>query len=169
MADPHELPVEKRCIEVFTAMLKNTTKPVTFWYHDRASAKFLNEIMIAVRGDEKTASEYPLCYPFFEPISPLRFPFNGIDLLFETSRLNLPVPIGPMAQMGMSAPATIAGTIAQQNAEILAGICVSMITGIVDTIILRLSRVPEYNPLGPITMVRSRLPRIESSGMSISK
>lgn len=127
MADPHEIAVEYRCVEVAAQMIRNTTKPITFWFHDRASAKFLVEMIIALRGDEKTAAEYPLCYPLLEPISPLRFAFNGIDLLFETARLNLPVPIGPMAQMGLSAPATVAGTMAQENAEILAGICITQL------------------------------------------
>lgn len=127
MSDPHELPVGMRCVQVMATMIKNTTKPIHFWYHDRASAAYLNEIMIAVRGNEKTAQDYPLCYPFLEPISPLRFSFNGVDLLFETARLNLPVPIGPMAQMGLSAPSTIAGTMAQENAEILAGICITQL------------------------------------------
>jgi len=127
MADPHDLPADWRCVAVFAALLKNTTKPVTFWYHNRASARFINEIMITLRGDEAGAAQFPVCYPFLEPISPLRFPFNGVDLLYETARLNLPVPIGPMAQMGMSAPATLAGTMAQENAEILAGICITQL------------------------------------------
>ena len=127
MADPHEIPVEWRCVAVMAAMIKNTTKPVTFWLHDRTSAKYLVEMMIALRGDARRAAEFPLCYMLFEPISPLRFPFNGIDLLFETARLNIPVPVGPMAQMGVSAPATVAGTMAQQNAEILAGICITQL------------------------------------------
>ncbi len=127
MSDPHELPAETRCVEVMATMIKNTTKPIHFWYHDRASARYLNEMMIAVRGDEESAAKYPVCYPFLEPISPLRFSFNGVDLLFETARLNLPVPIGPMAQMGMSGPSTVAGTMAQENAEILAGICITQI------------------------------------------
>ncbi|MFW9948954.1 MAG: trimethylamine methyltransferase family protein, partial [Candidatus Thorarchaeota archaeon] len=55
------------------------------------------------------------------------FPFNGIDLLFETAQVNLPVHIGPMAQMGVSAPATIAGTLTQENAEILAAICITQL------------------------------------------
>ena len=46
-------------------------------------------------------------------------------MLFETSAIDMPVSIGPMAQLGMSAPATIAGTMAVENAEILAGICVT--------------------------------------------
>jgi trimethylamine--corrinoid protein Co-methyltransferase len=108
-------------------MIRNTTKPVTFWFHDRASARFINELLIALRGDERRAAQLPLCYPFLEPISPLRFPRNGIDLLYETARLNLPVPIGPMAQMGLSAPMSVAGTLAQENAEILAGVCVTQL------------------------------------------
>lgn len=127
MSDPHELPVAARCVEVMATMLAHTTKPIHFWYHDRASARYLNEIMIAVRGDRERAAQYPLCYPFLEPISPLRFATNGIDLLFETAELNLPVPIGPMAQMGLSAPVTIAGTLAQENAEILAGVCITQL------------------------------------------
>ena len=127
MSDPHEIPVEYRCVEIAVTMLRNTTKPIHFWYHDRASAAYLNELLIAVRGDETAATEMPLWYPFFEPISPLRFPFHGIDLLFETAKLNLPVPIGPMAQMGLSAPGTVAGTLAQENAEILAGVCITQL------------------------------------------
>ncbi len=127
MADPHETPVGYRCVEVCATMLRNTTKPVTFWYHDRVSAAYINEILIALRGSEKAAEEFPLCYPFLEPISPLRFPFEGIDLLYETARLNLPVPIGPMAQMGLSGPCSIAGTMAVENAEILAGVCITQL------------------------------------------
>ncbi|MEA2062800.1 MAG: trimethylamine methyltransferase family protein [Gemmatimonadota bacterium] len=127
MSDPFEISIEARCVEVLATMIRNTTKPVNIWYHDRASARFIVEMLIALRGDQKSAARYPLCYPFFEPISPLRFPFNGIDLLFETARLNMPVPIGPMAQMGLSAPAAVAGTMAQENAEILAGICITQL------------------------------------------
>lgn len=127
MADPHETAAHYRCVEVCATMLRNTTKPITFWYHDRHSAKYINEILIALRGSEQAAAEFPLCYPFLEPISPLRFPFNGIDLLYETARLNLPVPVGPMAQMGVSAPCTVAGTMAVENAEILAGVCITQL------------------------------------------
>lgn len=124
MADPHEIPVEYRCVLVAAEQLKNTTKPITFWLHDRASARFLLELFAIVAGSEEEAKQHPPAYPFLEPISPLRFPRNGIDLLFETCRFNLPVPIGPMTQTGATAPGTLAGTMAQENAEILAGVCI---------------------------------------------
>lgn len=127
MSDPMEVPLEWRSLSVALTMIRNTTKPITFWYYDRNSAKFLNEMLIILRGDKESAEKYPLFYPLFEPISPLSFPYNGIDLLFETSHLNLPVHIGPMAQMGISAPPTLVGTLTQENTEILAAICITQL------------------------------------------
>lgn len=124
MSDPHEINPAYRCVEVAAAQLRTTTKPITFWFHDRAGARFVMELFAAVVGSSEELTRYPPAYPFLEPISPLRFNTNGIDLLFETAKVPLPVPIGPMAQTGMSAPATLAGTVAQETAEILAGLCV---------------------------------------------
>ncbi len=123
MADPAERPVQVRCVEVAAELLRNTTKPITFWFHDGPSAKFVMELFAAVAGSAEAAAQYPVGYPFLEPISPLRFAPAGLDVLFETACAPLPVPIGPMAQVGMSAPATLAGTVAQETAEILAGLC----------------------------------------------
>ena len=127
MADPHELPAAYRCVEVAATQVKHTVKPIHFWFHDRASARYVLEVFAAVAGSEEEAARYPLAYPFLEPISPLKFPYDGIDLLFETARLSLPVPIGPMAQVGATAPGTLAGTLAQENAEILAGVCITQL------------------------------------------
>ncbi|NPV47044.1 MAG: hypothetical protein HPY69_08790 [Armatimonadetes bacterium] len=127
MTDPHEVPVPVRSLQVLLRLLRHTTKPVGFWFHDRAATRFVVEMLTALRGSEDAARQYPLTFPLLEPISPLRFPFNGLDLLFEVGRLNMPVAIGPMAQMGLSAPCTIAGTLAHENAEVLAGICATQL------------------------------------------
>jgi len=124
MTDAQDVPVAWRCVAQLAEMIRHTTKPLHFWLHDRRSAKYLLEMTGALRGGDRAAAEQPLWYAFLEPISPLRFPFNGVDLLFETSRQNIPVSVGPMAQMGVSAPCTVAGTLAMENAEILAGICI---------------------------------------------
>jgi len=124
MADPHELPVQSRCVVVAATAIKNSTKPLQLWFYDRASARFLMELFVAVAGSEEEAARYPITFPFLEPISPLRFAREGIDLIFETAHFSMPVPVGPMAQVGASAPGTLAGTMAQENAEILAGLCV---------------------------------------------
>lgn len=129
MSDPHEIPVEHRCVRVAAEMLKNTSKPIGFWFHDRKSAKYLLELFTIAAGSEQQAKQYPFTYPLLEPITPLRFPYQGLDLLFETCRQNIPVAIGPMAQTGATAPGTLAGTLALENAEILAGICIVQLVG----------------------------------------
>ena len=105
MADPHELDVSWRCVRVAATLLQTTTKPVMFFLHDRASTAHIVELLQIVTDGQ--AAEYPPMFPFLEPISPLRFPTNGIDTLLETCKIPLPVLIGPMAQVGMSAPATL--------------------------------------------------------------
>jgi len=127
MADPQEIPIEYRCVLVTAELLKKTNKPITFWFYDRGTAKFILELFTAIRGSKEDAIKFPCTYAFLEPISPLRFPKHGIDLLFETSVFSMPVSIGPMAQVGLSAPGTLAGTLAQENAEILAGVCVTQL------------------------------------------
>ncbi len=127
MTDPHGLPVPVRSLHVLQRLLRHTTKPVFFWFHDRAATRFLLEMLVALRGSADAARQYPLTYPLLEPISPLRFPYNGLDLLYEVARLNMPVAIGPMAQMGLSAPCTLAGTLAHENAEVLAGLCATQL------------------------------------------
>jgi len=127
MADPHEIDAAYRCVEVAAALFRETTKPVMFWFNDRAGAAYLVDLIQAVAEGE--AAAYPPAYPFLEPISPLRFPRTGLDILFETRKVPLPVPIGPMAQIGMSAPATVAATLAQETAEILAGVCAVQLIG----------------------------------------
>lgn len=125
MATPHELPPAYASVAVIAEALKNTTKPVHIWWFDRPSAKFIMEVMATVAGGEQEARERPCTFLSFEPISPLRFPFHGIDMQFETARFNLPICIGPMVQCGLSGPVTLAGTLVLETAELLASVCVT--------------------------------------------
>jgi trimethylamine---corrinoid protein Co-methyltransferase len=127
MADPSDAPRAVQDVLILARLVKNTTKPVTFWFGNRKSGAFISEMLIALAGSEKKAAAKPLTYNFLEPISPLRFAFNGVDLLYEFARFPLPVSIGPMAQAGATGPVTLAGTLVQENAEILAGVCVTQL------------------------------------------
>ncbi len=127
MAEPHEIPTGYRVAGGRGCAAQPHDQALHFFFHNRATTRYVLELFAAVVGSEADAAAYPLAYPFLEPISPLKFPYEGIEVLFETARLSLPVPIGPMAQVGATAPGTLAGTLAQENAEILAGICVTQL------------------------------------------
>lgn len=64
---------------------------------------------------------------FLEPISPLQLPRDGLDIVREFVQAGQPVSIGPMAMTSATAPAALAGTLAQENAEILAGIVMTQL------------------------------------------
>lgn len=127
MSDPQDISSAVQDVFVVKEMLKHTSKPIHFWFNTRASARYVCEMLTAMAGSEEAVASRPPTYNFLEPISPLRFPRDGIDLLYETARFSLPVSIGPMAQAGATAPVTLAGTMAQENAEILAGICITQL------------------------------------------
>ena len=124
MSDANDVPEEYRYVYIAAELLKNTTKPILFFFKNRATTRFIMELLEIVAGSMDEIIKYPPVYFLFEPISPLRYPVDGVDLLFESCRYNLPVAVAPLALMGATAPGTLAGTIVQQNAEILAGICV---------------------------------------------
>jgi len=56
------------------------------------------------------------------PISPLTFPGNSVDAMMEIARLKIPFGPLPCPIAGATAPMSLAGALAQQNAEILASI-----------------------------------------------
>ena len=57
-----------------------------------------------------------------EPISPLQYDENGLSVLIEYVRHNIPVSLYSLSMGGASAPVTVAGQLVVINAEILAGI-----------------------------------------------
>jgi len=68
-----------------------------------------------------------MLYCAIEPTSPLLWGSNVLELLYEFASRGLPILFGPMVQAGASGPATLAGTLALENAEILGAITLAQI------------------------------------------
>jgi len=124
MSDANDIPESYRYLFIAAELLKNTTKPIMFFFNNRATSRYVMKLYEIVAGGKEEVIQYPFGYFLFEPISPLRFPRDGVDLLYDICPYNIPVAVAPLALMGATSPGTVAGTIAQQNAEILSGICV---------------------------------------------
>ncbi len=127
LAMPLDIPPSQREAYMAKELFSRTTKPIFLWFSERRSFQAVFEMSVLLASGEKEAREKPRLFAFLEPISPLRFPKKGLEILKEATSLGLPVMIGPMAQSGMSAPIALAGTLAQENAEILAGIVVTQL------------------------------------------
>jgi trimethylamine--corrinoid protein Co-methyltransferase len=125
MAQPQEISESYRDVYLTGELIKGTDKPTRCWVKDKKTAKYILEIYRAVAGSDKALRDRPMVEAFLEPISPLRLPKDGLDIVRELARAGQPVSIGPMAMTSGTAPATLAATLAQENAEILAGIVIT--------------------------------------------
>jgi trimethylamine--corrinoid protein Co-methyltransferase len=85
------------------------------------------EIYRAVAGGDAALRERPMAEAFLEPISPLQLPADGLAALVEFLRAGQTASFGPMAMAMGTAPATLAGTLAQENAEILACLVITQL------------------------------------------
>jgi trimethylamine--corrinoid protein Co-methyltransferase len=127
MTQPADIPTPIRDIWLTAQLVKGTTKPTRCWIADGRSAPYVLEIYKAAAGGAEQLRERPQIEAFVEPISPLQMPTTGMEILLEFTRLGLPVSYGPMVQAGATGPATLAGTLVQENAETLAGIVITQV------------------------------------------
>jgi trimethylamine--corrinoid protein Co-methyltransferase len=121
MAQPQEVSEKYRDVFLTAELVKNTAKPTRCWVKNGQTARHIIEIYRTVAGSDAALRAQPMVEAFLEPISPLQLPRDGLDIVKEFARAGQPVSIGPMAMTSATAPATLAGTLAQENAEILAG------------------------------------------------
>lgn len=127
MAQPKEVSESYRDVFLTGELLKATTKPTRCWIKNGRTAKYVLELYRTVAGGADALRDYPMVETLLEPISPLQLPGDGLDIVVEMARAGQPVCVGPMAMASGTAPATLAGTLAQENAEILAGIVMTQI------------------------------------------
>jgi len=127
MAQPEEVSQRYRDVFLTGELVKGTTKPTRCWVRNGATARYILEIYRAVAGGEEALRARPMVEAFLEPISPLQLPRDGLDIVKEFVQAGQPVSIGPMAMVSGTGPGTLAGTLAQENAEILAGVVVTQI------------------------------------------
>lgn len=127
MAQPEEISETYREVFLTAELVKGTCKPTRTWVFNRRTARYVLEIYRAVAGGDAALRDHPMTEAFLEPISPLQLPHDGLDAMIEFVQAGQPVSIGPMAMASGTAPATLAGTLAQENAEILATVVVSQL------------------------------------------
>jgi trimethylamine--corrinoid protein Co-methyltransferase len=124
-----DVPAEYRDVWMAAELVKGTTKPAHVWVASGETLRYILQIYEAVAGGREAHRQRPMIAAFVEPISPLRFPETGLEILTTCARYGLPVGFGPMVQAGATGPATMAGTLALENAEILAGIVIAQTLG----------------------------------------
>jgi len=122
MAFPNDVPEKAMHAYELIERLRNTDKPTDGYTVGGAETLDTIRIGSAVSGGEDELRNHPSLLGFHNPTSPLSHSEDGLEGLKIYGQYDQPVIIAPEAQAGMTAPATLAGLLSQQNAEILSGI-----------------------------------------------
>lgn len=105
------------------ALLANTTKPVATSFTLAEHVDPIVELLDIASGGPGEFSKRPFVKAHISPvISPMRFGEDAVDVVFKCIEHRIPISNITAAQAGATAPATMAGFLAQSLAETLASL-----------------------------------------------
>ena len=108
----------------YAIMIRKSTKPQVITAADKACLNDIVDIAAAVTGGRAELSRKPIFVLYDEPTSPLVHIKEALEKLMFMAENNLPTNYSPGIMAGGTSPVTMAGAIAQANAEILAGLVI---------------------------------------------
>lgn len=125
MGQPMDVPTEIAELYQWLIAFENTRKHVVCQALNKRNAELAVEMGSVVAGGRDILGRYPVMTFIICLNSPLIFGGGLTEALIVASRCGVPVWVesGPLA--GANSPATLAGTIALNNAEVLAGLVIS--------------------------------------------
>jgi len=118
---PSDVPERLRDVYGVEAILRNTGKNFDATPFTDESYPFVIEMIEAVQGEEEFKKR-PIITSSASPTSPLQFSSDVTKIIVRATKYNLPIAVLPCPLAGATSPVTLAGTLVQQNAEMLAGI-----------------------------------------------
>jgi trimethylamine--corrinoid protein Co-methyltransferase len=128
MAIAQELPQQVSDLYHFEAMLNNTTKPILYSAWNLAHVKVIVEMCEMVAGSAEAFQRTPFAVYFGAEPSPLQITQEFAPTLMYLASKGLPVVFSPTDAGGGTAPVTLAGAIAQNQAEMLANLLLAQLT-----------------------------------------
>ncbi len=105
------------------ACLSGTTKSIAVSYTDGASVRAVQPMLDAVAGGAGKHRARPFCTAVCcHVVPPMRFASESCDALEAAVLAGMPILLVSAGQAGATAPAALAGAVAQACAEVLAGL-----------------------------------------------
>jgi len=125
IVDALDYPEDVMRLEEFEAMLCNTGKNICHGAKGKDEAENIARMASAVAGGAEELRKRPMLHLMQTPVSPLVHDRDNTDGILGAAKYGIPLAILNMPQAGMTAPLTIAGTIALSNAEVLSGMLIA--------------------------------------------
>lgn len=117
-----DVPAPTLVVKTMEAMIRNTSKCVSGYALRLGELDILLEMGAAVAGGREELRKRPILPLYGSPSSPLTYDAHVCDVMLASAEHGVPVDIVPCPISGGTAPLSLAGGLAQQNAELLAGV-----------------------------------------------
>lgn len=125
IVNPQDIPQEGFDRRLFPVIMRNTARN----YYSQAlggqGVRDQVEMASLVAGDYERFAERPFFSVVLCMISPLVHPRIRVEELMECARLGVPIYVEVDAIAGATTPVTIAGTLVEQCANVLTGVCLA--------------------------------------------
>ena len=127
--EPADVHASVRHLDALFDMLTLSDKAIHAYSLGRERNLDAIEMIRIARGiDDATLEREPSVFTIINSSSPLRLDGPMLEGVIQMARRNQVVVLTPFTLAGAMAPVTIAGAVAQQNAEALAGLAVAQLT-----------------------------------------
>ncbi|MEM2298997.1 MAG: trimethylamine methyltransferase family protein [Thermofilaceae archaeon] len=123
----HPSDVPERAAHAYSllAAFRNTVKTVDAYARSGREALDCIRMAAIVAGGLEELRRRPMLLFFYNPVSPLQHSRELLEGLEVFAEHGQPIIVAPECQAGATAPATLAGLLVQQNAEILSAITIA--------------------------------------------
>jgi glycine betaine---corrinoid protein Co-methyltransferase len=125
IADPSDVPDEIRHLKMLYSSIKNSDKCFMGSASNRERAEDVIEMASILFGGREAIKEKPSIICLINSITPLKFDDYMAGSLMAYAEAGQPVVIAALVMAGSTGPASIAGSLSLQNAEVLAGIALA--------------------------------------------
>ncbi len=124
LVEPQDIPAETSHLRMLEAHICLSDKAFLGSTEGKAGAEHTLELIRILFGDPSAGH---FTTGLINPLSPLGYSKDMTDALLVYARANQPVVIASLIMAGSTGPITLAGVLAQQNAELLSGIVLSQL------------------------------------------
>jgi trimethylamine--corrinoid protein Co-methyltransferase len=127
LVTPQEVPGATNDWYTWATCMKNTTKHITGGVYGYRGVLDAIEMGAIACGSKEKFLERPFISGWVLTIPPLDMDTVSLEAMIEMNRNNIPIMLSSGPILGTTSPVTIAGTVAQAHAEILACITLSQL------------------------------------------
>jgi trimethylamine--corrinoid protein Co-methyltransferase len=124
MVEPQDTPSENAHIEMLYANMLHSDKPYLGSSEGAVGSQHTLEMSAILFGG--TPEKY-VTFGLINPLSPMAYGTDMIEAIMAYARARQPLIFATLVMAGSTGPITLAGVIAQQNAELLAGIVLAQL------------------------------------------